>query len=354
MSHTGGNKGRKVTIYDIAGEVGTSPSTVSRVLSNSGYPVREELRSRIVDAADRLGYTPNVIGRMLKKNDSRDIGVIVPNISNPFYPQLVLGVEQEARKLGYDILLCNSFRDPDTERKYLESLYQKQVRGIILSSINQELRFLRKLYENGIRIVVLDQENTGLRCSRVGFDYIKGGMMAIDYLAKKGHSDIAFVTSPLTKKSRMLTFEGFKLGLYSNGIPYREDYVLVSETEEEYENSTYEFENGKRLAGKLLSCKNIPTAVFAVNDMTAFGVIHGLLNSGVKVPEDVSVVGFDNIEISSMINPPLTTVAQPSFETGRMACRLLVDSMEDSDYKDVSVTLEPALVVRSSVAEIDC
>lgn len=342
---------RKTTIYDVAKEVGTSTATVSRVLSNSGYPVTGELREKILGAAQRLNYTPNIVGRMLKKSESHDIGVIIPTISNPFYPQMVLGIELEARNRGYDILLCNSFREAETEKKYLESLYQKQVSGIILSSVDENHSYLGTMQENGVQIVLVDQVMEDLKCSRVGFDYIKGGMIAVEHLIRMGHRKIAFLSSPLKRKSRRETMEGYRLALMKNNIEFHKEYVILSESEEESRSGTYEFENGKWLAGKFLALPERPTAIFAVNDMTAFGIIQELLANGVRVPEDVSVIGFDNIELSSMIHPPLTTVNQPAYETGRLACKLLLDSMESGGGQDMAITLEPSLVVRKSVAK---
>ena len=348
-----GIKGKKATIYDIADEVGTSAATVSRVLSKSGYPVKEELSRKIVEAAGKMNYSTNMVGRMLKKSESRDIGVIIPTISNPFYPQMVLGIELEARNRGFNILLCNSFRDASTERKYIESLYQKQIRGLIISSINENHLFLKELQENGVKIVVFDQDVHGLKCSKVGFNYIQGGLLAVEHFIKMGHRNIAFLTSPLTRRSRRETMEGYKLALLKNNLVIREENLIIAQTEEESYNGTYEFENGRRLARRLLELQDRPTAVFSVNDMTAFGIIQELLNHGVRVPEDISLIGFDNIEMSSMINPPLTTINQPSFETGRLACKLLLDSMSDSEYGDVSITLEPTLVERKSVCRKD-
>lgn len=346
---------KKATVYDVAKEAGTSTATVSRVLSNSGYPVKEELRHRIVQVAKKLNYSPNMIGRMLKKSVSSDIGVIIPTISNPYYTQLVLGVELEARQRGYGILLCNSFRDERTEKKYIESLYQKQIRGIIISSIDENHTFLKKMIECGIKIVGVDQDVDDLNCSRVGFDYIKGGMLATEHLINMGHRDIAFISSPLTRKSRKETVEGYRLAMLRNNIRVNETYIITADTEEELQTGTYEFENGKLMVQKFLDLDKKPSAIFAVNDMTAFGVIQALLNNNVKVPEDVSVVGFDNIEFSSMINPRLTTVNQPSFDTGRLACKLLLDSINGKEEKEesvVSMMLQPTLIIRDSVRNI--
>jgi LacI family transcriptional regulator len=346
------SKKKKATIYDIAREVGTSSATVSRVLSNSGYPVKYELRQNILDTAKRLNYSPNIIGRMLKGSSSKDIGVIIPTISNPFYPQILLGIELEARQEGYNILLCNSFRDPVTEKKYLETLYQKQVTGLIISSIDENYRYLKEMQKTGVNIVVFDQEIDDLEYSRVGFDYTRGGMIGVEYLMSMGHGDIAFLTSPLTKKSRRETLEGYRLAHMKNGIEISWDRIIVSETEEESRTGTYEFENGKRLAKRFMELEKRPSAIFAINDMTALGVMQELIEKGINIPDEVSVMGFDNIEISSMVNPPLTTINQPSFETGRLACKMLIDKMKEKSVSDVAITLEPSLVERRSVRRI--
>lgn len=341
---------KKPTIYDIAEEAGCSTATVSRVLSNSNYPVKEETRKKILETARKLNYEPNIIGRMLKKNESMDIGVIIPTISNPFYPQIILGIEQEARKRGYNILLCNSFRDSITEQKYIETLYRKQVKGIIISSIGENRRYLERLRKQGIVIVAIDQEIEGFKCSKVIFDYAKGGELATDYLIKQGHTNIAFLASPLTRKSRKDVLKGYKLSLLNNNIPLNEDNIIISDKEEEYENAIYEFKNGRLLAQRFLKRNAGSTAIFAVNDMTAFGVIQELTVNGIKVPDDISVVGFDNIEISSMINPPLTTINQPAYETGKLACQMLFDRFERGEETDISIILEPSLIIRKSVA----
>jgi len=343
---------KKVTIYDIAKKAGTSTATVSRVLSNSNYPISKEIRKKVLDTAQEMNYSPNLLGRMLKKSDSRDIGVIIPNISNPFYPQLVLGIETEARKHGFNILLCNSFRDVSNEKKYIESMYQKQVKGIILSTIREEHGFLKQLCENGLKIVGFDQNIEDFQCNKVSFDFTAGAIMAVDYLVSKGHDKIAFATSPLTRRSRRELFNGYKLGLMKNNIDFSNDYIYIVEAEKEVENGTFEFGSGMEIAGKCIASKKLPAAIFAVNDITAMGIMHGLISNGVKVPEDISVIGFDNIEFSAMVNPALTTINQPSFETGRLACRILIESLESDENEYVSIKLEPTLIERNSVKDL--
>lgn len=344
---------RRVTIYDIAKKAGASTATVSRVLSNSSYPISAELRKKILDTAQLLNYTPNLLGRMLKKSDTKEIGVIIPNISNPFYPQLVLGIEIEARKHGYNILLCNSFRDVENEKKYIESMYQKQVKGIILSTIREEHGFLKNLCANGLKIVGFDQNIEDLQCNKVSFDFTAGGMMAVSYLVKMGHKKIAFATSPLTRRSRREIFSGYKLGLMKNGLEVSDDLIYIADHEEEVENGTYEFKNGIEIAKKYIMSKDRPTAVFAVNDITAMGIMHGLISNGVSVPDDISVMGFDNIEFSAMVNPALTTINQPAYETGRLACKILIENLTGKETNFVSFKLEPTIIERNSVKNLN-
>jgi Transcriptional regulators len=344
-------KPRKATVHDIAAEVGTSSASVSRVLSNSGYPVSPELRDKIMETAKKLNYVPNIVGRMLKKSMSYDIGLVIPSITNPFYAQVALGAETVARKNGYNIFISNTMRDASIEKQCLDSLFQKQVAGIIISSIAGNSDVLKNMKENGVSLVSIDNTLENTKCNVLLFDYKKGAVSAMDYLVEMGHKRIAFISSPLTRKSRREVFEGYKAGLVKNGLKFDESLVFVSESEKEASQGIYEYNNGALLTEKLLESGGKPTAIFSVNDMTAFGVIKQLRESGLNVPDDIAVTGFDNIEFSSIISPSLTTVEQPSFETGEIACRLLLDEIEN-ETGPVSMSLEPKLIIRNSVKKI--
>ncbi|WP_034601877.1 LacI family DNA-binding transcriptional regulator [Clostridiisalibacter paucivorans] len=335
------------TIYDIAKLANTSTATVSRVLNDTGYPVKEELKKRVIKAAKELNYTPNLVGRHLKTSKSNDIGVIVPSISNPYYSLLVNGVENVARKRGYNILLCNSHRDPQREKDYLESLYQKQVEGIIISSITSDTEYIKKLQINGLKIAAFDQD-IDLDCNKVNFDYYRGGCIAAQYLIDRGHRDIGFISAPLTRYSRKELFRGFADTLKINNIAIKKDLIKISEFEEETEDQTYEYKNGKQLVQQIIKKGNIPSAIFCINDMTAFGVIQGLQKNHIQIPQDVSVMGFDNITISEIINPSLTTIDQCTHEMGSLAAEVLINNIEDENKKYISTMLQPTLVVRNS------
>lgn len=345
------DKNKRANIHDVAREAGASAATVSRVLNDSKYPVRDEIRQRILKAAKKLKYTPNILGRMLKKNETREVGVIIPTITNPFYSQIVLGIEVEARRRGYGLLLCNTFRDCADERRCIESLFQKQVRGIALSTVMNDLGYLNDMLQKGLRIVLIDQETDDIECGRIGFNYIRGGVLAARHLLDCGHRNIVFLSPPLNKSTRTELLAGFTMAHSMCGVEFHAENVIADEQEEDIEG-IYEFECGKRLVGRMLALKNRPTAIFAVNDMLAFGIMQELAALGFVIPDDFSIIGFDNIQMSSLINPPLTTINQSAMETGKFVCKTLIDMIEEHSGNKLSLTLEPTLVVRKSVKTI--
>ncbi|NGP45611.1 LacI family transcriptional regulator [Bacillaceae bacterium SIJ1] len=341
------------TIYDIAKKAGTSSATVSRVLSNSGYPVRSELREKIKKVAEEVNYIPNMLGRQLKTNNSMTIGVIIPSITNPFYSSIVLGVEDIARSRGYHVLLCNSHRSPQLEEEYLKTLFEKQVKGLIVSSISPDKNLLGALVRKGLQIVAFDQTIDGLNSSQIHFDYKKGGFMATEYLIKKGHRKIALISSPLTRPSRISVYEGYLNALEQNDLDIDESLIQVASKEYEAFDRSYEFKNGIELTQNLLKNSELPTAIFVCNDMTAFGVMNELTKQGINVPEQMSVMGFDNIEFSEMITPPLTTIQQPDYEMGKLACNLLLDQLDGKTVENVDIMLQPKVIDRSSVLALE-
>lgn len=340
----------KVTIYDVAKMAKVSPATVSRVLSGSDYPVREALRKRVVEAAKKLNYSPNTLARNLKSNTSNDIGVIIPTISNPFYSSVILGIEKEADKRGYNLLLCNTFRDVEKEKRYLQSLYEKQVKGIIISTWGA--KNVEEYINKGLEFVLLDQKIDNLECSFISFDCFRGAYMAVEYLIANGHRKIAFVSTPLTRWTRKETFNGYKAALTDNGIDVNEEYLLIGNHEKEVQEEGFEFINGKLMADEFIKRKLDATAVLAVNDMTAFGFIQQMYVYGKKIPEDISVVGFDDISFSKMFSPPLTTVQYPAYEVGRLAAMLLLDKISGHNHSTMNVKLNPKLIIRDSVRSL--
>jgi len=343
---------KPVTIYDIARMANASVSTVSRVLSNSNYPVSHELKAKIKAVAKELNYVPNMIGRQLKTNNSMTIGVIVPSISNPFYADMVMGIEEIARENGYHVFLCNTRQNPDLEAEYFQTLLEKQVKGLIVSSISKQKDVLGFYLEKGLNVVAIDQAMDHPEVYQIGFDYKKGAYLACKHLAEKGHRKIAFITAALDRPSRIGMFHGYTQFLLESGIEPSEAWMKVSkEPEEQTYSNTFEFQNGRRLARELIGQDDLPTAVLACNDLTAVGVISEFNENGIVVPRDISVIGFDNIELSQMITPALTTVHIPKYEMGKAACSTLIRLIRGEKTDRKEWIMQPKLVERQSVAE---
>ncbi len=339
---------KKVTIYDVAKHCGVSVATVSRIVNNADYPISSELRARVQASVRELKYKPNMLGRYLKSNRTNEVGVIIPNISNFYYPGLISGINDSLIHSGYNVLLCNSYRNPEYEKKQFLSLLQKQVKGIVISTISDDTSWLEEVPTDGVTVVAIEQP-LHVPTHRVCFNYYGGGYMAARYLIDMGHRDIAFISAPLTYASRRQRLDGFTAGLKESGIDLGQNYLRISDYERDDENA-YEFNIGRRLADKLMQLDAPPTAIFCINDMMAVGVIRALQSQGIRVPQDVSVLGFDNMAISEIITPALTTIDQCTREMGARAIELLHKSFEDPTAAVETVHFKPKLVERESVA----
>lgn len=348
----------RTTIQDIAARAATSTATVSRVLSKSDYPVRPELRRRILEIAASCDYAPNAVSQTLRQGSSRDIGVIVPTISNPFYAQLLLGVELEARQADFNILICNSFRDAALEKRAIENLVRKQVAGILISALGDIQALLDKVQRKGTQIVTFDQNVDSQICNQVGFNFLHGGMLAAEHLAGLGHRRIAFLTTPLYRRSRRELLEGFRLALLRQGQDLPADCLLETGNEEE-SAAIYELAAGRELAARFLALPDRPTALAVVNDLLAMSILQQFALAGLRVPQDISVIGFDDLPLSALLTPALTTVRQPALEMGRMAFRILRGQMTGSGSQPghqpspVTLLLEPELVIRQTTAALN-
>lgn len=343
-----GNK--QATIVEIARRANTSVATVSRVLSGSDYPVAAPLRKAVEEAAEACNYVPNAIGQSLRNGRSNDIGVIVPNFSNPFYAELITGVEAVCRQEGYNPIFCSSNSDREQELKNIRLLRQKCVEGLLISSVNRskEIQSALRLYKN---VVLFDQEAVLDTCDYVSFDFESGGFQAMDYLLKKGHRRIAFLAAPLEKRSsRQALYSGCMKAVEQTGDG-AECIKIVSDVEVE-DYKIWEYENGRNLAEEFLNLDPMPTAAFVYNDITAISVMSHLMSKGIQIPDEVSIVGFDNIIMSGYATPPLTTISQSAFETGANAARIILDRITGKNHSCYQIKMRSQIIERSSVKEI--
>jgi LacI family transcriptional regulator len=338
----------QTTSKDVAKLAGVSRSTVSLVLNNSNMPISEETRQKVLKAAKELNYQPNMLAQSLKTNRSKIIGLIIPSITNPFFPSIAQGVEEIAVENGYNTFLCNTFKDPIKEENYIKALTSKQVDGIIFASSIQNPHILKELQKRKIAFITFDQ-STNNDC--ILFDNVKGSEMAVDYLFSLGHKNIGFISTSITTPSHIDRLEGYKKAHEKAGIPLNPKYIR----EDKYINKTnlktnYEQNIGGKLASELLEqCPEV-TAIFAINDLIAIGVIK-LKQSGLRIPEDISVIGFDDIYMSGMVDPPLTTIRQPTYKMGQRAAEFLISKMsgeENEDEPKYMMIYSPELIIRDS------
>ncbi|MEA4893720.1 MAG: LacI family DNA-binding transcriptional regulator [Oscillospiraceae bacterium] len=345
----------RATIKDVAALAEVSVATVSRVLSNADYPVSMELRTRVENAAKDLSFAYTVAPRQARGHDSREIALIIPNISNPFYMQTIQGISAVCYENGYQLVLCNTQQDAAREAHCLQELYNSKIYGVIISSIAESPNMLAGFAERGMVFIQLDQrfddDGGGFN---INYDSRHGARMAVRHLIENGHKRIAFASTPLTRWTRKEIYKGYIEQLKKADIEPDENLVFIRGNEGNGESENYEIPVGEALAAQLINSCCGATAVLCVNDMVAFGMIHGLYNLRVSVPDDISVMGFDDIPFSESFVPPLTTIHCPAYETGRISAMMLIDRLQSSNAAAATLNMhmQPTLVERRSVRNL--
>lgn len=344
----------KATIVDVAAAAGTSTATVSRVLSGSTYPVKSETRKRIIEAAKKVGYTPNLIGKMLKTNINTAIGIIIPTFQNPFFVQIIQGISERATSRGYASLAFSSQRNPILERNLIEQLLQKRIMGLMIASIDDTSKAIQHYILRGGKVCVFESNFEDLNSYILAkTDMLESGRIAMNHLLSMGHRNIAIITTPLRKQTRAQTLMGCRMALQDYGLNFSDEDIIIARYEKELEDGLFEFEIGKEMVRELLNRKKKYTAVLAVNDLIACGIVNELKLQGIAVPNEISVIGLDDIPMSSMITPALTTVHMPSYVLGQKACQIMIDALEKNEQTaGISLCIQPNLVIRESVMQI--
>lgn len=345
---------RAATINDVAQLAGTSIATVSRVLSGSGYPVSEKTRSRVLQAAEQLQYTPNLLGHMLKAKTNRCLGVIIPSFQNPFFTQLVMGIEHAAREKGYSTFVFSSQRDAKTERELISQLQHLRISGLLLSATDHDDTAIKAYLDSGASAAIFESDYPmDPRAIDATCSMDENGYIATQALIERGHRRIAFLTTPLTKHNRAMVGKGFRKAMLECGVSVSSEDVLVYTDEREIDNGLFEFEAGQELARRLAQSGRGYTAVVAVNDLLACGVIRGLTSLGIRVPQDISIVGIDDIPQCVIVAPALTTVNQGNYQHGYDVCLKLIERLESGEMRrHQRCYRKPELVVRESVATL--
>lgn len=339
----------KITITEIAKRAGVSKATVSRVLNNKAEGAGSETRARILNIIKETGYKPSGFARGLATGKSLSVGLIIPDITNPFHPQLVRGVEDTLSKAGYSLFLCNSDRNMEKEKRYVEVLIEKGVDGIIINSSSSDCDSQLDLLDSkGIPYVMLDRI-IEKRKNQYGIfvDNRRGALTAVSHLLTTGSRSLLYLNGPKDHSQSKLRRAGMEDAIKESGQLHTLVTVLHGdysrESGEELLTQMLDSHTGWRKTGQLPF-----DTVFACNDLMAVGALQALEKKGVSIPEQVQVVGFDDIELAQMISPPLTTVSQPTFEMGSKSAEMLLKLLAGKKPRIKSVYLQPKLILRGT------
>ena len=330
-----------VTMRQIAERADVSIGTVSHVI-NGTAKVREKLRLRVLEAIRSLGYQPSQLARGLRRNQTSMLGMIIPDITNPFFPAVVRGVEDVAYKHSYRVVLCNTDNDPGKELSYLNELRSYRPAGLlVIPSAESEITpHLKSLAVAGPPVVCLDRRPAGWNGDVVSVANEAGAYRATKHLLQMGHRQLAVITGPLHLANAVERLRGFKRALNEAKVSIEPEYI---------QEARFERNSGYEAAMRLLRMLPRPTAIFACNDMMALGVLLAARESSLHCPEELSIVGFDNLDFSEFTAPALTSVHQPGYQLGTTAARLLLTRINGLKQPPKRIVLQTELKIRNSV-----
>ena len=327
-----------VTIKDVAREAGVSLGTASQALRDSPA-VRDATRRRVRAVATLLRYQPSALARGLVTRRTHSVGLLISDITNPFFIRAVRAVEDAAQENGYNVILCNTDEDPAKETQYLRVLMEKRVDGIILATTAGSLPAVRDVRWRRIPLVLFDRELPQVAADTVKVDSVRGGRLATEHLLQLGHRRIAIIHGPVVRSTGAERLEGYLLAMRTAGL--RPDPALIRE-------GNFKQDSGRDLARQLLDLAPPPTALFCTNNLMTVGALQTLGERGIRIPQDLSLVGYDDMEWWTLTHPPLTTVGQPVYELGREAMRLLLAQIAGPRRRAQRVVLKPELLRRAS------
>lgn len=331
----------KPTIYDIAKLAGVSTATVSKVFNGTGN-ISDKTKLRIMDISTEMNYRPSVLASALAGKKTYTLGLLIPDLANPFFAEIARNIEDRANELDFNLVICSTDNNTDKEIRYIHLLRQKKVDGIIIATgISKEV-ITKELIDQDIPIASIAREISLLSGSAVIVDDFTGGYTATEHLVQLGHKKVAIIAENLSVMSSRERIRGYRYALEEAGIPCDENLILISD---------FTLEAGKAVARKLFEAydaSNRPTAIFACNDLLAIGVMQVAKENDIKIPEQLSIVGFDNTILASITDPQLTTIAQPIQAMGRQVVDIIINEINIANTVKQRVVLSPELVVRGS------
>ncbi len=332
---------KRLTLEDLARQLGVHSSTVSRVMNpQTRHLISEEVASRVLEAAAGLDFRPNGIASSLRTRRSHTIGVVLPDITNPLFPPILLGIDQVLSENGYVALVANAGTDRARQRFVVNQMLARQVDGLILATVTRRDPVLAHCLEDGISVVTVNRSEAQGKVPDVVCDDRVGMRLTVDHLAGLGHRHIAHIAGPQTVSTGRLRRQGFVAAMKAHGLEARMTDALA-----------YSREEGRRACAAILEQWPDVTAIATGNDMIALGCYDALREAGRRCPEDISLVGHNDMPLADMLAPPLTTIRIPHHEMGAQAARLLLEHLRSGGQKEVvHLVLPPELVVRGSTA----
>ncbi|WP_411953672.1 catabolite control protein A [Alkalibacillus sp. S2W] len=328
-----------VTIYDVAKEANVSMATVSRVI-NGNTNVKPATRQKVLNAIGELGFRPNAVARGLASRKTTSVGVIIPDISNLFFAELARGIEDIASMYKYHIILSSSDQQQNKELDLLDNMLEKQVDGVIFMGSSVTSEHIEAFSQANVPVILAATVDDSHTLPSVNIDYYEAMKDAVIHLSQQIDKEaIGFVTSPLNAKINEMKRQGYLDAIKESGLPFNEEYVYPGDDS---------YQSGIDAANYFLNQSNPPRAIITSSDEMALGVVHGAQDYGIKVPDDLNVVGFDNTRLANMVRPTLTSVLQPMYDIGAVSMRLLTKLLRGEEIEEEQVTLPHRIVVRDS------
>ncbi len=330
-----------MTIVDVAAESGVSFGTVSRVINNDIH-VKAETRERVMETMQRLNFVANRQARSLAGGKSRIIGLLVPDLGTGYIGEIIRGIDAELGETGYDLMLYTTHRAAAKESNYVANLVQDMVDGLVMVLPRNPADYVGTLARRKFPFVLIDHQGVGVDCPSVGATNWQGGYNATEYLIKLSHRRIGFITGWLDLGAALDRMDGYKTALRTYHIPFEPELI--------YEG-TFNQIDGYTGASRLLELANPPTAIFASNDVMAMAAMDAVREKGLRIPEDISIIGFDDIPQASHVRPALTTIRQPLEQMGRIATQMLLEILQKPECSPKRIELPTEIIIRDSTAK---
>lgn len=327
------------TMKDIARIAKVSTSTVSHVINNSRF-VSDEIRHKVMSVVQQLNYTPSAVARSLKVKETKTIGLLATESTNPFFAELAGSVERYCHAHRYNLILSNTDGSEERLRQNLQTLVQKQIDGLLLMCSDARFPEIRQLTLH-LPMVIMDWWPTELCADKIYDNSEYGGYLATQTLIRQGHKKIAIITGSLKKSLAQNRLKGYRKALEESSIPFLAEYMIESH---------FDFDGGLTGMERLLTLAQPPTAVFACNDAIAVGVYQAVWRYGLQIPQDISVIGYDDITLAQYLSPPLSTIHQSKTELGKLAVETLLDRIKNPAQHYRTLDLKPILIRRESIA----